>query len=41
MHSSHFLLVDGAGHVRGIYDYKDAGFMQKLIDDADALSSHH
>ncbi len=38
MHSSHFLLVDGAGHVRGIYDSNEAGFLTKLIDDAKWLS---
>lgn len=38
MHSSHFLLVDGGGHVRGIYDYKDAGFMDKLVADANTLA---
>jgi protein SCO1/2 len=38
MHSSHFLLVDGHGKVRGIYDADTAGFMQKLIDDSAAVS---
>lgn len=38
MHSSHFLLVDGSGHVRGVYDYKDAGFMDKLVADANTLA---
>jgi protein SCO1/2 len=37
MHSSHFLLVDGGGHVRGVYDYKDSGFMTRLVADANAL----
>jgi protein SCO1/2 len=37
MHSSHFLLVDPAGHVRGVYDYKDPGYMKKLVADADSL----
>ncbi len=37
MHSSHFLLVDGGGHVRGVYDYKNAGFMDRLVDDANTL----
>lgn len=39
MHSSHFLLVDRNGHVRGVYDYKDAGFMAKLVADAGTLVS--
>jgi cytochrome oxidase Cu insertion factor (SCO1/SenC/PrrC family) len=39
MHSSHFLLVDGDGKVRGIYDADDANFMKKLIDDSASLSS--
>jgi protein SCO1 len=38
MHSSHFLLVDGAGHVRGIYDSNEAGFLSKLVDDANWLA---
>jgi protein SCO1/2 len=38
MHSSHFLLVDGDGHVRGVYDYKDAGFMARLVSDAKEIS---
>jgi protein SCO1/2 len=37
-HSSHFLLVDQAGHVRGIYDYNSPGFMAKLRADAAALA---
>jgi protein SCO1/2 len=39
MHSSHFLLVDQAGHVRGVYDYKRAGFMNDLLADATALAN--
>jgi protein SCO1/2 len=39
MHSSHFLLVDANGAVRGIYDYKDAGFMAKLVADAKKLTT--
>jgi protein SCO1/2 len=39
MHSTHFLLVDRGGHVRGVYDYKDAGYLDKLIADANALSA--
>jgi protein SCO1/2 len=38
MHSSHFLLVDRDGHVRGVYDYNSPGFMSKLQTDAAALS---
>ena len=37
MHSSHFLLVDGNSHIRGVYDYKDAGFLAKLVADANTL----
>jgi protein SCO1 len=36
-HSSHFLLVDADGHVRGIYDSNTAGFMNKLVSDATHL----
>jgi cytochrome oxidase Cu insertion factor (SCO1/SenC/PrrC family) len=39
MHSSHFLLVDGQGKVRGIYDADTADFMKKLIADSAALSA--
>ncbi len=39
MHSSHFLLVDGAGKVRGVYDSKDAGYMKKLLTDATGLAT--
>jgi protein SCO1/2 len=39
MHSSHFLLIDGNGHVRGVYDYKDAGFMDNLVTDARTLAA--
>jgi protein SCO1/2 len=39
MHSSHFLLVDGGGHVRGVYDYKDAGFLDRLVKDANTLAA--
>jgi protein SCO1/2 len=38
MHSSHFLLVDGNGAVRGVYDYKDPGFMAQLVNDAKSLN---
>jgi protein SCO1/2 len=37
MHSSHFLLVDKDGRVRGVYDYKNAGFMAELVSDATKL----
>jgi cytochrome oxidase Cu insertion factor (SCO1/SenC/PrrC family) len=37
MHSSHFLLVDASGHVRGVYDYKDAGYLKRLVNDANSL----
>ena len=39
MHSSHFLLVDADGHVRGVYDYKDSGFMAQLVADSKKLSA--
>jgi protein SCO1/2 len=39
MHSSHFLLVDRAGHVRGVYDFKDAAYLDKLVADAKMLSA--
>jgi protein SCO1/2 len=38
MHSSHFLLVDGDGHVCGVYDYNSPGFMGKLKADAQTLA---
>jgi protein SCO1/2 len=38
MHSSHFLLVDGNGKVRGIYDADTADFMKNLIADSSALA---
>ena len=37
MHSSHFLLVDGEGHVRAVYDYKDSGYLKRLVADANSL----
>jgi protein SCO1/2 len=37
MHSSHFLLVDAGGHVRGIYDYNTPGNLEKLAADAQTL----
>jgi protein SCO1 len=39
MHSSHFLLVDGRGHVRGVYDYKNSGYLKQLVNDANALAT--
>jgi cytochrome oxidase Cu insertion factor (SCO1/SenC/PrrC family) len=38
MHSSHFLLVDANGKVRGIYDSDTVGFMKKLLADSANLS---
>ena len=38
MHSSHFLLVDKAGHVRGVYDFKDGGYLKQLVADAKKLT---
>ncbi|HEX4794377.1 MAG TPA: SCO family protein, partial [Humisphaera sp.] len=38
MHSDRFLLIDGDGNVRGVYDSKDEQSMQKLVDDAAFLS---
>jgi cytochrome oxidase Cu insertion factor (SCO1/SenC/PrrC family) len=37
MHSSRFLLVDGRGVVRGVYDYKDAGAIGNLLADTRVL----
>jgi protein SCO1/2 len=39
MHSSHFLLVDGNGKVRGVYDSNTAGFLTQLVADAKRLAS--
>ena len=39
MHSSRFLLVDGRGTVRGVYDYKDPGAIENLLNDTKALIS--
>jgi protein SCO1/2 len=39
MHSSHFLLVDGDGHVRGVYDYKNSGYLKQLVADANSLTT--
>jgi protein SCO1/2 len=39
LHSTHFLLVDGEGKVRGIYDSDTTGFMKKMIDDSGALAA--
>jgi protein SCO1/2 len=41
MHSSHFLLVDTGGHVRGVYDYKDSGYLARLVKDARSLQNHN
>jgi protein SCO1/2 len=37
MHSNHFLLVDGQGKVRGVYNSEDDTFLPKLIADANKL----
>jgi protein SCO1 len=37
-HAEKFLLVDGEGHVRGIYDSKDDQDMKRLVADATALA---
>jgi len=39
MHSSHFLLVDQNGHVRGIYDSNTGGFLAQLVTDAKRLAA--
>jgi len=39
MHSSHFLLMDRDGHVRGVYDYKDSGYLKQLVNDANSLAT--
>ena len=38
VHAEKFLLVDGAGRVRGIYDSKDDEDLKKLAADATALA---
>jgi protein SCO1/2 len=39
IHSSHFLLVDGKGQVRGVYDTEGPGFdLNKLAADANTLA---
>lgn len=37
-HSSLFTLVDGGGHVRGVYDSGDQTALNRLADDADRLT---
>ncbi len=37
MHSSHYLLVDQKGRVRGVYDFKDDGYVTKIAADARRL----
>jgi protein SCO1/2 len=37
MHSNHFLLIDGDGHVRATYNSEQQGFMDELIADARKL----
>ncbi len=39
MHSSHFLLIDPRGRVRGVYDFKDAAYLKQLLADAKRLSA--
>ena len=39
MHSSHFLLIDQKGHVRGVYDFKDAAYLKQLLSDAKRILS--
>lgn len=34
MHDEHFLLVDGDGNVRGVYDSNDPQLMNKLVEEA-------
>jgi len=36
-HSTRFVLVDGAGRIRGYYGIEDAGAMTRLVDDAKKL----
>ena len=38
VHAEKFLLIDGAGRVRGVYDSKDEADMKKLAADAAALA---
>jgi protein SCO1 len=37
-HGTHFVLVDGAGHVRGYYDSSDAEATERLVQDAARLA---
>lgn len=37
-HGTHFVLVDGAGQIRGYYDSDDASATERLLQDAEALS---
>ena len=38
MHSIRFILVDGAGQIRGYYDSSDAGSMEQLVHDTRILT---
>ncbi|HSV15761.1 MAG TPA: SCO family protein [Tepidisphaeraceae bacterium] len=38
MHSNQFLLIDGDGHVRGVYNSEDDSFLPKLVADANTLT---
>ncbi|MBF5045373.1 SCO family protein [Aggregicoccus sp. 17bor-14] len=37
-HGTHFVLVDGRGHVRGYYDSNDAEATERLVQDAERLA---
>ena len=39
LHDERFLLIDGAGKVRGIYSIKDEAKIAKLIVDANSLAA--
>jgi len=41
LHSDRFLLVDGDGNVRGVYDSNDPQKVQELIDDAKFAAHKH
>ena len=37
LHSTRFVLVDGAGRIRGLYDAYDPQSLDRLVDDAGRL----
>jgi cytochrome oxidase Cu insertion factor (SCO1/SenC/PrrC family) len=41
LHSDRFLLIDGDGNVRGVYDGNDPQKLQDLVDDAKFTARKH